>query len=831
MRIKRLRLEGYERLLLRNIKVFEIRITSAHQMIIGTNGSGKSSVMYELSPLPAQGSHFIKGGSKTIELEHAGKTYVLMSDFSLHSGKHSFLVDGDVNQNLNPGGTATVQKELIKQYFNYDDSLHRILTGIHRFSTMPALARRDVLVQLSGCNLDYAMEIWKQLKTRKRDMQGVVKHTATRLAHETEKLPTESELKALTDKADSLKTELVIAMEALEPNLEEASHRKQQLTQSIQALTGLFNETLRCYPKRPAFTNNESINSVDDINDIIIRHEKKQAADNQLLEHYHAEFNKVRDIVGALQKTNAAGIEDLKQTSERLKDERDAIINRISLFKDIEGSTAKVVSIKTNAIFPELVELFSTLPDNSNRRYSRENREKAASKHTALLHQRTNIQSAVGKLEHRLEHINNAKQEKCPDCGYVWIPGIRKGEEAELSTNIEKGHANLKQITDQITDIENYLEAFKSYSEIYRRFQRVVESTPDLTHLWDYVMNNDRQFTNPRTMLPVLDQWQHDIQLHAEAFDVTAQIELYDAATIKAASLTGSEAYGDRIDSISENIHSLTQSLNAIEKDISELKRYRDACKHILQNVQTHAVKHIADIERSVDLLVRIARRDHLRHAIKEHQSTLAHAENALVQARSIADVVNDLTKSHLTVKQDFDAFALLESEISPIDGLIADQIKGFIETFVAQFNAIIAQVWTYPLAIKPCGTDAGELDYKFPVQVNNEPAGSDVRESEVSTGQLEVIDFAFHILVMLYLGLDDYPLHIDELGTHMDEQHRINIMHFVRSLVETKRCSQLFMISHYAASHGIFTNAEICVMDDRNIHLPTTYNNHVTLV
>ena len=80
-------------------------------------------------------------------------------------------------------------------------------------------------------------------------------------------------------------------------------------------------------------------------------------------------------------------------------------------------------------------------------------------------------------------------------------------------------------------------------------------------------------------------------------------------------------------------------------------------------------------------------------------------------------------------------------------------------------------------------------------------------------------------------MGLDDYPLFLDELAPDLDEKHRINIMSFVRSFVESKRCSQLFMVSHYASGYGAFTNAEILVLDDENLlNIPQVYNEHATI-
>jgi len=181
-------------------------------------------------------------------------------------------------------------------------------------------------------------------------------------------------------------------------------------------------------------------------------------------------------------------------------------------------------------------------------------------------------------------------------------------------------------------------------------------------------------------------------------------------------------------------------------------------------------------------------------------------------------------------VELDAEAYRLLKEELSPTDGMIADQLKGFIGSFTGHLNSIIGQIWTYDLLVLPCGLGGGELDYKFPMQVrSSDSVVEDIGSG--STGQMEVVDFAFKLIVMFYLKLHEYPLYLDELGHSFDEQHRITVMNFVKGLIETGGFSQAFLISHYAASHGTFNSAEVLVLDAANIAVPKIYNTHVTMM
>ena len=81
-------------------------------------------------------------------------------------------------------------------------------------------------------------------------------------------------------------------------------------------------------------------------------------------------------------------------------------------------------------------------------------------------------------------------------------------------------------------------------------------------------------------------------------------------------------------------------------------------------------------------------------------------------------------------------------------------------------------------------------------------------------------------------LGLTDYPLYLDELAPSLDEKHRINIMQYVKEFIETKQCSQMFMVSHYNSGYGVFAQAQVAVLDSANLlNIPNVYNEHVTIL
>jgi ABC-type hemin transport system ATPase subunit len=89
-----------------------------------------------------------------------------------------------------------------------------------------------------------------------------------------------------------------------------------------------------------------------------------------------------------------------------------------------------------------------------------------------------------------------------------------------------------------------------------------------------------------------------------------------------------------------------------------------------------------------------------------------------------------------------------------------------------------------------------------------------------MSSGQSDVIDLAVSLVVMAQMGLENYPLFLDEVGASFDEKHQDNLMLFIKKLVMTNKCSSVFMISHYASQHGGFNSVDVNVINGDNIRL-----------
>ena len=176
MIIEEIILVGYTRFNTDEIKTFRWKPQSSLSLVLGGNGSGKSSLLNELNPMPANRHDYEPGGSKTFICTLNDVRYILNSNFE-RGQKHSFvrITDG-VKEELNSSATVTIQKELVESILRYDNKLHSLLTGQIIFTDLSPTQRKELLMSISPLDLSYVNGVFDKTRIALRDDQGALKH-------------------------------------------------------------------------------------------------------------------------------------------------------------------------------------------------------------------------------------------------------------------------------------------------------------------------------------------------------------------------------------------------------------------------------------------------------------------------------------------------------------------------------------------------------------------------------------------------------------------------------------------------------------------------------
>lgn len=844
MKHTQLELVGYKRMQLNQINRFVFQPTEQIQLILGTNGSGKSSLMGELSPLPGDASDFTKEGSKDIRITNKGNTYHLSSKFSPKT-HHSFVMN---SEELNLQGTVTVQNTLVKQHFGITPAIHDMLIGRRHFCSMSAPERREWFTRLSDISYDYALSVYQKLKDRARDTSGALKLNKKRLVTEQSKIISEAEETRLLKEVEEITQELTLLQSQAAPLTRPVHEYEDDLHTGLEQLSKLSMQLLRTryvapYGQNPLWSERRDdwgelqrpdFQSIADITKVVDEYRQTVQTREALINKAIEDHGKIKETVRVLTRAGEDGVRALATKQEALREKRDAILRKRKL--GIEGSDAANALSALDSVRELLQDVFTAIPENEDRKYSSERLKELGSEALKVKDRRTKKTSDLNFLSSQRQHLEvhrNGGDLTCPKCSHRWSGEYSEAKYQTLLEKIATEEDLARAIDAEAEALEKEATANREYGEFYRDYVRTTRNWPVLSLLWEHLQSEGYVTRAPRKVLSVVDTYRADLVLEAEAKAVETRLaEL--AELIRQAATVGDANLAEQTERLAEltlQIETLTAERTVAQQRVNDYSHYRkqlteaEALGAKILALQTSLTQTNAD-------MVEMVRRETLNHCITQLRHTLVRKEETLSTHKLQKGIVQELEAAIARLNVEEEAAKALTKALSPSEGLIAEGLLGFIRNFTNQMNGLIRKIWTYPLQLQDCGVASetrAELDYKFPLIVQTKSnVVPDI--SKGSRGQQEIINLAFRIISMRYLGLSESPLFLDEFAQSFDPEHRSSASLAIKNLLEQYSFTQLFMVSHDYHQYGSLGQLEVCVLDARNIVTPEVYNQHVTI-
>lgn len=830
MRILELELHRYKLLAFSAIETIHYCPTEDTQIIIGTNGSGKSSLMNELNPLPPVKTNMLEGGYKKVKVEHRGKTYTLSSKLDKHY-KHSFIEhneNGDIE--LNEGGTGVAQKIMIEKIFGLTVELMKLWVGRTRFTDLAPIKRRDWILRFSGSDLDYAMRVFSAFKNEYSDAVAVEKHHVKRLAEESADIADKNRIEELEDNVARIANELNRLLEQKDNSVPTVAVIQTDIDRLLRQFNEMSNIIFDGRISKPLFISSE-IKDIFALGEYLSGLEvQKQMYDKQLADLYEQKDN----ISRALDTLSANGVNstaELEVLTEQLMNERKELLNITPLFTQLQDVDFNQLMGRYLSCRNVLVETLSVLPDNSEGKYTQEKLTKARA---ALLMLRGRINAAEhrgNELRHHLKLFTEMREESCPQCSHTFKPGMQQFDIIATEKEINDLHKQVLKDTERLKAGEVYVEEAQDYIRQIGGLKRIFNDNLELSVLWEQLVEEGLYRVHPQTHVPTIMQFEAHLQ------NCVSLIKLNEQLNINTAVLKSVKQATDGQSTYSENfVNYLDQSIASVitsQKDtigkiritnnyLQDVKRREDA-GNSLNGIYL-------ELAQKYDMLIRSGINRMVNEIVQTKQIELANLNNALNKITRHDAVIKEITSQKDRASHNVANYQTLMKALSPVDGLISRYIQSFLDVFIEDINIAIGEIWTTDLEILSCGVDSTDVTCKFPLSVNGGfLVTPDI--AEASDGQIDVINWAFRMAFAQYLDLHDYPLYLDELAPTLDELHRERLLHYINNLMENKQYDQMFMISHYAANHYAFGNAEFLMLDGRNIiNKPGTYNVHARI-
>lgn len=831
MKILYLELFGYKRLKLTNIQHLKIDFTEKIQLILGSNGSGKSSVMRELSPLPASPADYSKDGYKVIEIQKGNNHYLLKSEFG-GKARHSFICNGE---NLNVGdGTAQIQKELVKLHFGITPEIHSLMLGETKFHSMSVADRRYWFTQLSDTSYTFALSAYQKLKEAYRDTTGAIKMAQSRLAQETQKLLSKAEEDQYKSQVNDLTEFLHYLLAQTSPKVYNVEQLKQTAKNDMRQMEILVKQIkfARSVVLGGVTTEDELQNSVNKLSGVVygLEHQVRELSETLAQE---------QDLANQIQATGVHDVAELNTRLLELSRLEAKIRQNIRTTIDWGHQPAHESKRALEYAIPTLTELLAQLPEDPDRSmtYERQSYLTEHCKQVSVKLQSVNqqqIATAVRKSE--LERLKANHNTECPNCQHTWIQGFNEAEYLDLCAKAVRNEESIMALQKELLEKQTVLSEVSAYLETRSQILAVFRHTPVLKPLWDEVLESNFLETAPKLVVCMLNTFLVDLDEFIKIDQIAKEAkELVDLKKrIAGNSEQDFEKLKNKTAQIEAKLFQVQSELTAKKTLLREQAKTLDQLKTLKEKTATLESLLARNKEIGKDL-IEVQRTQTLRQVIQVVQAELTRKEQALSQMHVQRAVVADLEKQVKIYEEQASVLKIMVKEMSPTEGLIAKSILGFINSFVNQINSFVRKIWLYPLELVPAlpsEDNQVDLDYKFALKAgdhDNDPV-PDVRMG--STAMREVIDLAFRVVAMQYLGLKECPLLLDEFAASFDAAHRQAAYYTIGNVIAQSDFSQLFIVSHYEQTYGSMTNCEITVICPNNVTIPhnAVFNKHVMM-
>ena len=804
MKIIKLILRDYNLLFLNNIKEIIFTPTKKTNLILGTNGSGKSSLLKELSPLVFDKKHFGENGYKEVHIEHNNKMYILTQE----GNKCSFKENG---VELNASANRKVQSTLVKEKLKYDIDYHKLFLGITNFTTMSPSERKEWLIRLSNVNYDYSLGYFKRLLSRDRDIRGTIKILNSKL---------------MEDKVNLLTDEI-----------------KLKYKEDLKAVSTLI-DTMLENKEKISFNNNDYnkiLESMILVNENLI----SKICTNVALKDIDNEISKISNELEHLDKINTVKIKQLEE-AKHFKESNSIVekglednLNKIK--RDIEKLSSEIkipYSILSTTSVLSLLKLiksrvFSTLADISTLNVNLTLEEAAEiSKNILNLEKfKAATDIKISTLENELKISKEKKDESvtCNKCSNVFNPYYTIEKEQEMILSIEKNKSLLTEALSKLKDLNETNSKYLNKQNLISEFYSLFSNSSVLNNFITSIISN---FNIQTSSMQILKELEFEFNVLEDKFIKISNLEL-ESKKIK-----------EELDKIKlftnlrkDNNLDYDKLNNEISEDnikSAKLKQYLNDLnndKNTKQNIKLLTLKYISLLksqEESLNNEIKKEKNKLLEDIISECRSIKFDLEDKIKKSDLLEDRLKILEKD---IKELENKSRLLKSAIealSPSGGLIADSILSFIKNLVIDMNYIINSIWSYDLEIKACDLENGDLDYKFPVVSDSRGFTEDV--GLTSSSMKEVIDLAFKIVAMKYSSMEDYPLFLDEFGRTMDMSHRVRAYSAIDN-VSSGIFSQVFIVSHFSGVYNRFSDSDTIVLDSKNISIDKKdYNSSIVI-
>lgn len=836
-----------------DIAKLTIKTTAPIQIIIGTNGSGKSSILNEITRPCSSKPLYKKTGYRLIKGHHEEDTYKVVSDFGCKQTHN--LIKND--ETLNISGTTHTQIDLCEANLGITPIIEKLINFKYKICSMSKGERKQFFLSVHPSDLSFILQDHKRISSELRGFKSNLKMLKERELNLTNKCMAEVELRELY----KLKRQLDQDHNILDKIIYKTNHEIDTIKKSnsyVSSVASFYSlETLekRClktsnlalqyrWSHPHLFTEDKEGYRQSYLQNIEVSTHKKHLSMDQLLDN----SERLKSDITELEETNTDIEAEIQQLSTKLTN-LNGLIAQTKTNKNIPILNDSQLQHVETTTYPKCKILIDELVGMNLVVMSRSEIEDLK---TTIRDQELSIVDRKSTIE-RLHRAKEALiRRRAKESRYTFP--IDCDTACELKTNtvsiLERTDQEISQIDDEITrctEIQaTYTEGLKNSVKRAENIHEMVRFLDEFellfkNHFYTEYVFEGKKLTDmlnncPNNIVNNLILLSNNTKAHncKVKYENQLQVISMKLKTLNSLNVPTKEHISKsivekqyKLDRLSEQHLRLKQDLQVLSEEkiiLEDLHRFKlgliDTYKQLMTNSQQQVIHMLVELYTTI-VKDCVEQKNTMNTTLREIEATIHEQES--YQIRLNDEVLPSIKETEMKIDQ----WSQVEQALSPARGLPHVYMVRYLNNLITNANILLASICGYPLKINKLDPNKG-LDFTLPVTVRDQHKVPDV--SRCSDGQKQMIDLVWTIVTCQQTGINKtFPLILDEPDSMLSQSNRLRLLELLTKLVQQGDISQLFLVNHHAALQGM-GNAEVFCVSTEGIALPHVYNEHVTI-
>jgi len=827
MKFKRLEVYNYPRIN-NSSKVggLAFDITTPIMIILGSNGGGKSTLLELLTPYLVKSNMLASGGYINLFLEFNNKEYELR--INEENGTHEFIVD---NINLNESNLYTSYKALCEQHF-LPQNIFNVLVGILPRDTLSGMsvgARKELLTTISKTDYNLLNNLFSKVKSKLNASKQILKHESSKLVDSDNKQISKDDITTLHNEITKLKDEVRLldkdgytldnSLTVTQEELEEEARKINELYDEYLKLTQLLSKT------------HFELNLNDIIPDTI--------TGQLLVEKVTTLKNDTNYTLNTISKLTDE-INDLKDTIKRIVN-NDTEKLKVSLLKEVTDCKESIAIYSKQITIPydreiavsrfdQLRNIQSRLLDITTHTpsskvcdipYSLSELQDKINRATQVVNNSPDYLKQLNRQKDDLKAMLEQHKVTCPECKHTF-----NSRHIDPS-DVDKLDEQIQQVIVSEEKATKFLDYYSPVLEDYLKYTTNISNLHDvlsnLTNMDLFKKDIEKLIIddNLSATQSVVHTHMDDYELHLKIFETELKMANIKVR-IDAIEEASKENTVTSLDELRTKLLHLESDLK-LQEDMLRANVYNSKLVNILNDQYNQLVSlhnEIADRRtKLIDLKDRVLNNNIatvIHNAIETKNNTI---NRLTLEANNLTNLLNRVNEIKSIIEEhkiNIDRYSACHDLLSPNKGFIGYSIRSLLNKIALRINAHLANIWETPLELLEL-PEGKIVDYKIPLKVNN---SSPTIISATNKGSTDIINFLFKLVIAEIMGIRDYPIYIDELGSSFDVVHKDKIFRYIDNVLSNQDRGTLFLVSHSPENYTMFDPNKVTyiVVDDVNI-------------